>query len=216
MSSNPDEYFVRIDETLVGRKPGGSAADKARELEAAHPIRSLAARALGKRTDERAWRMGARGERVSRWLLGRLPSRWHVFHDIPVGERGANIDHVVVGPAGVFTVNTKNRKGKVWLAPGTLLVNGHKTDYLPKATREAARASKLLEAALGRPVSVKGVLSIIADNWTIKEKPSDVHVGSPRGVNRWLLDQPPTLSPREVNEIAAAVADPRTWTGTAR
>jgi hypothetical protein len=216
MSSNPDEYFVRIDETLVGRRAGGSADDRARELQAVHPIRSLAARALGKRTDERAWRKGARGERVSGWLLGRLPSGWHVFHDIPVGQRGANIDHVVVGPAGVLTVNTKNLKGKVWLAPRTLLVNGHKTDYLPKAAQEAARASKLLEAALGHPVSVKGVLSIIADDWTFKEKPSDVHVGTPREVNRWLLDQSPSLSPREVNEIAAAVADPRTWTGTAR
>jgi hypothetical protein len=137
MSSKSDDYFVRIDETLVGRKAGGGAADKARELQAAHPIRSLAARALGKRTDERAWRKGARGERFSGWLLGRLPEGWHIFHDIPVGRRGANIDHVVVGPAGVFTVNTKNRKGEVWLAPRTLLVNGHKTDYLPEAAREA-------------------------------------------------------------------------------
>jgi hypothetical protein len=175
VSSNPDDYFVRIDETLVGRRAGGSAADKARELQAAHPIRGLAARALGKRTDERNWRKGARGERFSGWLLGRFPQGWHVFHDIPVGEHGANIDHVLVGPAGVFTVNTKKLKGKVWLAPRPLLVDGQKRDYLPKAAREAARASKLLEAALGRPVSVKVVLSIIADNWTVKEKPS-VHV----------------------------------------
>jgi hypothetical protein len=66
---------------------------------------------------------------------------------------------------------------------------------------------------LGQPVSVKGILSIIADDWTITEKPADVHVGSPRGVNRWLLELPLSLSPHEINEIAAAVADPRTWTG---
>jgi hypothetical protein len=216
MSSNPDDYFVRIDETLAGRKAGSGAADKARELRSTNPLRSLADRALGKRSDERAWSKGARGERLSGFMLGRLPSGWHVFHDIPVGQRGANIDHIVVGPAGVFTVNTKNLNGKVWLVPRTLLVNGHNTDYLPKAVWEAARASRLLEASLGRPVTVKGVLSIIADGWTNKEKPSDVYVGSPRRVNVWLLEQPPALSPHEVIQIAAAVAAPRTWTGPAR
>jgi hypothetical protein len=216
MGSNPEDYFIRIDETLAGREAGGRAADKAREFRAAHPLRSLADRALGKRSDERAWSKGAQGERFSGRTLERLPSGCHVFHDIPVGQRGANIDHIVVGPAGVFTINAKNVKGKVWLASRTLLVNGHKTDYLPKEVREAARASRLLGAALGRLVTVKGVLSIIADDWTIKEKPSDIHVGSPRRVNRWLLEQPPSLLPHEVIEIAAAVADPKTWTGAAR
>jgi len=104
-------------------------------------VRSLAEQALGHRTDAGAWRRGARGERFTGWLFGRLPEGWRVFDDVPIGQLGANIDHVVVGPGGTFTVNTKNRSGKVWLAPRTLLVNGVKTDYLPKAAREAARAT---------------------------------------------------------------------------
>lgn len=48
-------------------------------------------------------------------------------NDIPVGERGANIDHLVVD-VGIFTVNMKNLSGKVWVAPRTLLVNGRKAD----------------------------------------------------------------------------------------
>lgn len=36
---------------------------------------------------------------------------YHVFHDIPSTNRpgGANIDHVVVGPAGIFAIETKTR-----------------------------------------------------------------------------------------------------------
>jgi len=202
---------IRFEERIVGRTAGASARRMATSLRADAPMRSMLDRVLAKTTAERAWRMGARGERFSGWLLDRLPQGWHVFHDIPVGERGANIDHLVIGPAGVFTVNTKNLRGKIWLAPRTLLVNGRKRDYLPKAVREAGRASRLLGEALRRPIAVTPVLSIIADEWTIKDEPTDVIVATPRGVKRLLLDRRGTLSPREVNEIAEAAAEPQTW-----
>src|SRR4029453_3096787 len=144
-------------------------------------VRTRAEQALEPRTDARAWGKGARGDRFTGWLVG-VPEGWHVFNDVPIGQLGANIDHVVVGPGGTFTVNTKNRSGKVWLAPRTLLVNGVKTDYLPKAAREAARASDLVSAALGRTVPIRAVLAIVADDWAVKGQPSDVFVGGPRSV----------------------------------
>jgi hypothetical protein len=211
-----EPYFVRIDETLVGRRAGGSAAEKAREMRKADPLGTFAARVLRGKTDERAWRKGAHGEAFVGWLLKRLPEGWHLFNDIPVGDRGANIDHLLVCPAGVFTVNTKNLTGTVWLAPRTLLHNGHRTDFLPSAAAEARRAARLLTAALGRPVIVRPVLAIIADDWDIKEKPTDVVVGSPRWVKQWLLEQPVALSSREVVDIAGAATKPSTWTARAQ
>jgi len=178
----------------------------------ASPVRTRIARLLGVHTDERAWRLGARGERATAWWLGRLPEGWHLFNDIPVGERGANIDHVIVGPAGVFTVNAKNLTGAIWVASRALLHNGHKTSFLPKAISEAKRASRLLSAVLGRPVEVRPVLAILADDWTIKEKPADVLVEAPRGVKDWLLRQPAVLSAADVIAICAAAAKPATWT----
>jgi len=184
----------------------------ARKARAASPLRTLGARLLRQHADERAWRRGAHGEKFVGWLLGRLPDGWYLFNDVPVGERGANIDHLVVGPGGVFTINAKNLTGKVWVGPRALLANGHKTDYLPKATAEARRASRLLSAALGRPVEVRGALALIVGELTIKEMPSDVYVGPPRGVKRWLLDQPTILRESEVLEIAGAAHEPETWT----
>ena len=211
MADNPSDYFVRIEDTLVGRKAGSSASEKARALRSEHPTRTRAERLLRKRTDERSWRRGASGERVVGWLLDRLPDGWHVFHDIPVGTRGANIDHVVVGPAGVFTINTKNLRGKASVAPRTLRVNGYRTDHLPKAVREAARASKLLSKALGRNVDVRAVLALIVDELEIRAQPADAFVGTPRGVKRWLLGLPPSLTHREVIEICGAAARPSAW-----
>jgi hypothetical protein len=206
-----DGYFVRIDDSLVGRRAGGSAAEEARDLRSANPVGSLVRRALRVRSEERAWRKGAMGERLNGWLLDRLPDGWHVLHDIPIGHGGANIDHLVIGLSGVFTINTKNLSGRVWLAPKALLVNGHKTSYLPEAAGEARRASKYLSAALGRVVPVIGALAIIADDWTIKQRPGDVIVGSPRWVSHQIREMPVVLTAGDVVEIAAVAHKPPTW-----
>jgi hypothetical protein len=213
MGVDPDQQWasVKIDDSLLDRRAGGSAAEKARALRTASPVRTRLARLLGVRTDERAWRRGAAGERVTAWWLGRLPDGWHLFNDVPVGERGANIDHVIVGPAGVFTVNAKNLTGKVWVGARSIRHNGHPTDYVRRSVAEAERAARLLTAALGRPVGVRPVLAILADEWTVKEQPTDVFVAAPRGVKDWLRRLPTTLSTGEVVAISEAVAKPSTW-----
>jgi hypothetical protein len=211
MASEPNERWtgVELDETSVGRPAGGSAAEKARGLRAPEPVRTLLARFLGVHTDERARRRVASGERLTNWWLGRLPAGWHVFHDIPAVE--ANIDHLAIGPAGVFTINTKNLTGKVWIGPKSILHNRRRTDFLPKATAEARRASQLLTNAIGRPVEVRGVLAILADDWTIKQRPADVYVAAPRGAKDWILRQPAVLRPDEVIVLAVAASKPGTW-----
>jgi hypothetical protein len=213
MSIDPNEQWasVELDETLFGRRPGASASEQARQLRAHQPVRSRLARLLGVHTDERAWRKGTDGEMVTGLWLSRLPENWHVFHDVPVGERGTNIDHLVIGPGGVFTVNTKNLSGKVWVGAKAVLHNGHRTDFLRKATAEARRASRLLSAVVGRPVEVRGVLAILADGWTIEEEPADVFVRGPRAAKNLMLKQPVTLDAREVIELTVAAHKPSTW-----
>jgi hypothetical protein len=180
------------------------------------PVRSRLARVLGVHADERAWRRGANGERAAARWLGRLPAGWHLIHDIALGTRGANIDHLVVGPGGVFAINAKNLTGAVWIGRGMVLHEGHRTDFLTKAAAEARRASAMLGAAIGRPVEVKGVVAILADEWTIEGRPSDVFVAAPRGVKDWMLRLPAVLTPGRVDRIAAAAADPTTWRGSDR
>jgi hypothetical protein len=161
-------------------------------------------------TDGRGRPTGANGERPVELVIGRLPEGWHAFNT-PLDDHGPNVDHVVVGPAGTFVLNAKNLIGKVWVGARSVRHNGHPTDFLSKTAHGAGRASVLLTAAVGRPVAVRGVLAILADEWTIKEKPADVHVGSPRGVRDWLLRLPATLSSHEVSEIAAAANAASMW-----
>ncbi|OHE78692.1 MAG: hypothetical protein A3G75_09395, partial [Verrucomicrobia bacterium RIFCSPLOWO2_12_FULL_64_8] len=74
----------------------------------------VSARWLGGRLRELNDRhLGYFGERVAAEQLEPLKLQgWRVFHDVP-GERGTikfNIDHVAVGPGGVFAIETKTRR----------------------------------------------------------------------------------------------------------
>jgi hypothetical protein len=183
---------------------------QATELRPAAPISRLA-RLFGVHTDERARRHGANGERLTGVWLGRLPEGWFVFHDVPVGARGANVDHVVIGPGGVFTINTKDLTGAIRVNRRSIVHDGVRTDFLPKATAEAHRAARLLSAAVGRPVDVRGLLAILADEWVVNRLPEDVYVGGPRSAKHWMLQRPQVLRPSDVIVLAAAASKPQTW-----
>jgi hypothetical protein len=72
-------------------------------------------------------RSGATGETSVAMTLGDFPNDFYVINDVttPYG----NLDHVVIGPTGVFVLDTKNWRGVVTAdGKGELLLNGQPTD----------------------------------------------------------------------------------------
>jgi Nuclease-related domain len=68
--------------------------------------------------DAVAWRQGAAGERrTARLLAGLERQGWVVLHDLAVPGSRANIDHLVVGPGGVFVIDSKQYRGRLRLDP---------------------------------------------------------------------------------------------------
>jgi Nuclease-related domain len=68
------------------------------------------------RPDASAWRRGAAGERRTARLLGPLERHgWVVLHDLSVPGSRANIDHLVIGPGGVFVIDSKQYRGRLQL-----------------------------------------------------------------------------------------------------
>ena len=62
----------------------------------------------------RTWQRGARGERHTARLLRRLTRDGYVvFHDLVVPGSDANVDHLVIGPSGVFVIDSKQWTGHV-------------------------------------------------------------------------------------------------------
>jgi hypothetical protein len=197
---------------LAVNRPGEAARSKALELKRAAPVKTFIARAIGAKTQERAWRVGADGEEeVARRMRG-LGEGWHVTHAVPVGTRDTDINHVAIGPPGVFTINTKNHSGnKVWVGEHAILVNGQKTDYLRTSRFEAERASKLLSAACGFSVAVQPVIVIMSAGMVIKAKPADVYVVGRKDIATWLSKRPPMITADVVAKIFEQGRQESTW-----
>jgi len=63
-----------------------------------------------------AWRRGAAGERRTARLLDPLERHgWVVLHDLAVPGSRANIDHLALGPGGIFVVDSKQYRGRLQL-----------------------------------------------------------------------------------------------------
>lgn len=146
------------------------------------------ARRLGAVVDRRRnTALGAFGERIVSEHLEPLKASGHlVFHDVPAGDPPAgskapplNLDHVVVGPAGVFAIETKTRrKGRtrVGFMAHEIIYDGRALAYpwgedrhgLEQAQSQAGWLATFLQQQLGRPVPVQPLL--VFPGWMIIRK----------------------------------------------
>ena len=81
-----------------------------------------------------------RSEAATAHVLTELRGRgWTVIHDVAwPGRELANVTHVVVGPAGVFVIESLSWSGRITTVGGVLLRNGRQQ---PKTTRGAHAAA---------------------------------------------------------------------------
>jgi hypothetical protein len=118
----------------------------------------------------RSYRLGYEGEiAVGQELNQLMRDGYYVYHDFPDGK--FNIDHIIVGPSGVFAIETKARSkpaskdrkadakvkydGKCLRFP-----NGTDVESLDQAKRQAEWLSKWLRSSTGEAVRVRPVVAL--------------------------------------------------------
>lgn len=136
---------------------------------------------------------GATGEEHVGGLLEGLPSEWHVLHDISL-QRG-NVDHVVIGPAGAFSVETKSH-------PGPIRVDRLHGGLL----RQAQAQQALLEQVLQVPVEP---LLVYSRAWVDRPlaRRKGVRVLPARMLLSHLQRRAAQLSPAEVEALHARMIE---------
>ncbi len=136
---------------------------------------------------------GAQGEEHVGGLLNELANPgWRVLHDASLGH--GNVDHILIGPAGVFTIETKSHPGpiRVGRIHGATLTQARSHSIaLERVTGLQAEAMIVYSRAwVDRPVARRKGVRVI---------PARMLVG-------YLQRRPARLSRAEVEEAHALVA----------
>jgi hypothetical protein len=99
-----------------------------------------------------AWRRGAAGERRTARRLERLRGEGYVvFHDLALPGSPANVDHLVIGPSGVFVIDSKQWTGSVRQGADRLAWHNH---YRLDRTLEAVGwQAQVIGRLLGAPTA---------------------------------------------------------------
>lgn len=201
----PDRVLVRdkADEAIVAHAP---------ELRP-RGLQNLAARLLGLRTEATSWEAGAKNERIVEKQLEKLKlDGWRVLSSV-MRRNGLDVDHLVIGPPGVFTINTKHHPGaRVWVGEQIVDVDGEQHRYLPTSRHEANSAARILNASVGIPIRVTPVLAFVgADSIDTNDSLGDVLIAHGEEIDFVLRDLHAVYSVQERDRIHGLARRPETW-----
>jgi hypothetical protein len=171
---------------------GESARDKARR--AREKSERLA------RYAER-WEKGAEGESQTAAALAELGPEWTHWHDLKwPGRRFANIDHLAVGPSGIFVIDSKNWSGALTAKENVLRQNGYRRETAVAGCADSALAvGELLPRYMDR---IQPVLCFVRQD-EVEGWARDVMLCSTANLMAMLTSREPVL---DTDEIADAIA----------
>jgi hypothetical protein len=154
----------------------------------------------------RAWGIGAEGERVTGRELDRLPDGFRVLHDLRIPGSRANVDHVVIGPTGVFVVESKRMRGKLRVRGEEVIVAGRRRGMVDEVRREVAAVQTALAAAgIGAPVRPILFIQEADPPWFLGKPAGIPIVLNGRKLRRMVTSRDAVLAPAEVERAVDAL-----------
>ncbi|HEY3761934.1 MAG TPA: nuclease-related domain-containing protein [Verrucomicrobiae bacterium] len=159
-----------------------------------------------------AYRRGLLGEQaMAEYLQPLIADGYQIFHDVPSDDKW-NIDHVVVGSAGVFAIETKYRTKKpakdgkrdcdaVFDGSRIQFASGdYDSNAVGQARNNAVWLAKTLSKATGGRVTVQAMVALPGWYVTLKAN-SDVKVLSGKQVSGFISTEPAQLSEKAIQQI---------------
>jgi hypothetical protein len=175
------------------------------------PVR-LVAKLFGDQLGDSATLRGLEGEQIVGTALTSLQAAdWKVLHGTPLPS-GSDIDHLVIGPPGVFTVNSKHHAGAaVWVGDNIVKVNRNGYPYLANSEFEAARTAKLLTEWCGFAIPVHPVIAMVGVRKITRAGAPAVAVIAGDEIASTLSTWPAVLSPNQVDRAYTIARHAYVW-----
>lgn len=200
--------------TLRDHRPGYVVMREALRAQSAAAPRRPLARLLGfspLRPSAVCLYSGAVGELDVAADLDRLPDDWTVLHAVPIGDGDDEIDVLVIGPGGVFAIDTKHYgRRRVRVAGERLELDGRPADHAEHAIDDARVASALLTRSAGCRVDVTPVLAVVSASRVSVDSPG-LPVLRAGELREWLVAHPTVLRRGVPEYLTDIAADPGVW-----
>jgi hypothetical protein len=150
----------------------------------------------GRRLDSIRWFLGASGETQVRQTLEALqPLGYRLIDDLDIGR--GNVDHVIVGPTGVFAIETKNWGGLVVSDERGLFVNGRAVKHDVQAIRGAIAVRNRVGLRFVEALLVYPSAEVIGE----RIRYPTVTVVQLNRLNATITSNPRSLAPEEIDRI---------------
>ena len=145
---------------------------------------------------------GYKGEKEVGKILDSLTDDFKIVHDIFVDKW--NIDHLVIGPTGVYTIETKNHKGVITNDRDVLLINDKlfEKNIINQALSEAFYIKEKIEKSLGIKMFIKPVIVFANPKTYVKaNEVKGVKVLSIRMLKDYLMKNRTVLNSNYIEKI---------------
>jgi len=144
----------------------------------------------------KSWNKGIKGEYIVAEYLNQLPEDYFVFNDVKFPGSYGNLDHIVVGPTGIYVIETKNYKG-------FFLVKGNEFFYkngsrVKKAKGQPGKQVMANSMSLKKfledngvnmdGVWISSIVTLIDNNFKIEQKPKYYNVLFPSTIPQFILN----------------------------
>ena len=147
---------------------------------------------------------GADGEVETARVLAHAEPEWVSLHDYRwPGRQKANLDHIAIGPGGIFVIDSKNWSGAVGIEDQRLTVNGRSQEKLLEGARDAARDVANLVRGYGH--HVHGAVCFVGDH-DVADCLDGVRICSTANVVDMLRSREPVLDRDQVQQLAMELA----------
>jgi hypothetical protein len=217
MSSDHTVDFQGIN-AFSSRGAGYAVARKCLEVQGAAELRDPSLRTENRvvlHEDARPWLVGALGEIEVGRVLAQLGPSWFVRHSVPIGSGTTDVDHLVIGPAGVFAINTKHHRGaSVWVGDYVVRVGDRNEKYFGPSRGEGLNVARRLASHVDFVVPVHPVIAVLNAHSFVDRRAVDareVTVVEAKDLVRWLEQQPDQLTETQVSLLTLAAEEPNTW-----
>jgi len=142
----------------------------------------------------KSWDKGIKGESIVAEYLNLLPKDYFVFNDVKFPGSYGNLDHVVIGPTGIYVIEAKNYKGFFLVKDDEWFYKGGKniTKSMGQPGKQVIdNAMSLKNFFIANGVKMDGVwvssiVTLVDNNFKIEQKPQKYNVLFPATIPEFI------------------------------